>query len=108
MHIIIISVFFLFFVLTLFGFNIKWIKNKLSSVKETDAEVIEKECFSDLVQGKFEALSSQPQEHYIITFICDNKKRKFNVSGNAYDNYRIGDCGILKYQGNIILDFNKL
>lgn len=107
MKTIIISITFLFLVFTLFGFDVRWIKNKLSSVKKVDAKVIKKDYFSDLVQGKFEMLRSQQREHYIITFICDDKKLKFDVSENAYDNYHIGDCGILKYRGKIILDFNK-
>ena len=105
MIIILIAVVFLIFIF--FGYNVSWIKNKLSSVKKVDAEVIKKEYSSDLVQGRTDMLRSKPKEHYIITFMCNGKKLKFNVSENEYDNYRIGDRGILKYRGNIILDFNK-
>ncbi len=107
MKFIIISIIFWFLVFAFCGLDVRRIINRLSSTKEVDAEVINKECFSDFVRGRIATLSSQPREHYIVTFMCNNKKRKFNVSGNAYDNYHVGDYGRLKYCGDIILTFNK-
>jgi len=52
-------------------------------------------------------LLSKPQERYVITFLYDSKKRRFCVPERAYDNYRVGDCGMLTYKGDVVLNFNK-
>ncbi len=100
----IINMIFIILILVIFiGIGIRILKNKLSAVKEIEAEVIKKECFTEMTIRHSLPTS---RKRFIITFMCNGKKLAFDVSEFSYSNYRVGERGILKYRGNTILDFN--
>jgi len=80
---------------------IKFFKSRHSSVMSVRATVVDKYIHKPVsrMPGAF-----APQS-YMIVFMVGNKKLQFAVSEYSYNNYKVKDVGILKYQGNSLIDF---
>ena len=85
------------------GIIIKIITNIFSKEKSIEATVIDKQSYDKQVYRKSQAPFMRKE--YVITFLCGNKKKYFNVSELSYKNYRVNQKGILKYKGNQIISF---
>ena len=85
------------------GININIIKNIFSKEKTIRATVVDKQCYDKQIYRKSQAPFMRKE--YVITFLCGNKKRYFNVSELSYRNYKVNQKGTLKYKGNQIIDF---
>lgn len=79
--------------------------NTYSKEKSIEAEVIDKNSYNKEIIRKNE--SSVKKKEYIITFLCKNKKKYFNVSELSYKNYKLKQKGILRYKGNKLIDFKE-
>jgi len=86
------------------GIIVKLIVNLFSKEKIIEATVIDKQSYSKQINRKNQAPFIRKE--YVITFLCGNKKKYFNVSELSYRNYRVNQKGTLKYKGNQITDFN--
>lgn len=86
------------------GISINIIKNIFSKEKTIRATVVDKQCYDKQIYRKAQAPFKNKE--YVITFLCENKKKCFNVSELSYENYKLNQKGILKYKGNQIIDFN--
>jgi len=86
------------------GVIIKATVNHFSKVKQIKAVVINKQCCNKRIYRKSQAPFTRKE--YVITFLCGNKKKYFNVSELSYRNYRVNQKGTLIYKGNQIIDFN--
>lgn len=82
---------------------VRIIKNSLAKVKQAQAVVIDKQCFQKPISGK--SSTAFPKNTYIVTFLCGNKKKHFEVSEFSYNGYRVNEKGILKYKGTRLIDF---
>jgi len=85
------------------GISIKVIINIFSKEKSIKAIVVDKQSYDKQIYRKSQALFTRKE--YVITFLCGNKKKYFNVSEFSYGNYQVNQKGILKYKGNRIVDF---
>lgn len=85
------------------GISIKIIKNIFSKEKTVKATVVDKQCYDKQIYRKNQAPFTRKE--YIITFLCGDKKKYFNVSELSYKNYRINQKGTLNYKGSRIIDF---
>ena len=85
------------------GIIIRVIINLLSKEKSIKAIVVDKQCYDKQIYRKSQAPFMRKE--YVITFLCGNKKRYFNVSELSYRNYKVNQKGTLKYKGNQIVDF---
>ena len=85
------------------GISIKVIINIFSKEKSIKAIVVDKQCYDKQIYRKSQATFMRKE--YVITFLCGNKKRYFNVSELSYKNYKVNQKGTLKYKGNQIIDF---
>ena len=85
------------------GFIIKVVSEFSAKEKTIKAVVIDKQSYDKQIYRKSQ--TSFTQKEYVITFLCENKKKYFNVSELSYINYRINQKGMLKYKGNRIIDF---
>ncbi len=76
--------------------------NRFSKIREVNAEVIKKERYAETV-----IRMKRPTQVYrnVVTFMCSDKKRTFYVSEFSYDGYNVGECGILRYRADEIVDF---
>ena len=86
------------------GIIIRVIINLITKEKSIKATVIDKQSYDKQIYTK----SQTPfiRKEYVITFLCGNKKRYFNVSELSFENYKVNQKGTLKYKGNQIIDFN--
>ena len=86
------------------GISINIIKNIFSKEKTIRATVVDKQCYDKQIYRK----NQDPftRKEYIITFLCGDKKKYFNVSELSYKNYRVNQKGMLKYKGTKIIDFS--
>ena len=85
------------------GIIIRVIINLFSKEKSIKAIVVDKQCYDKQIYRKSQAPFMRKE--YVITFLCGNKKRYFNVSELSYRNYKVNQKGTLKYKGNQIIDF---
>jgi len=90
-------------VIIVVGISIKIIKNIISKEKIIKAIVIDKQSYDKQIYRKNQAPFTRKE--YIITFLCGNKKKCFNVSELSYKNYQFNQKGNLKYKGAQIIDF---
>ena len=90
-------------VIIVVGISIKIIKNIFSKEKTVKATVVDKQCYDKQIYRKNQAPFTRKE--YIITFLCGDKKKYFNVSELSYKNYRINQKGTLNYKGSRIIDF---
>ena len=96
-------IFVLIGVITVVGIIIRVIINIFSKEKSIMAKVVDKQSYDKQIYRKNQAPFMRKE--YVITFLCGNKKKYFNVSELSYRNYRINQKGTLKYKGNQIVDF---
>ena len=87
-----------------FGIIIRVIKNLITKEKSIKATVIDKQSYDKQIYRKSQAPFIRKE--YVITFLCGNKKKYFNVSELSFGNYKVNQKGTLKYKGNQIIDFN--
>ena len=85
------------------GIIIRVIMNICSKEKSIKAIVVDKQSYDKQIYRKSQAPLTRKE--YVITFLCGNKKKYFNVSEFSYGNYQVNQKGILKYKGNRIVDF---
>ena len=97
-------IFALIWAIIVIGIIVKVIINLFSKEKSIRAIVVDKQSYDKQIYRKNQA--PFPRKEYVITFLCGNKKRYFNVSELSYRNYKINQKGTLKYKGNQIIDFN--
>ena len=71
--------------------------------KSIKATVLDKQSYDKRIYRKNQAPFTQKE--YVITFLCGNKTKYFNVSELSFENYKVNQKGILKYKGNRIIDF---
>ena len=90
-------------VIIVVGISIKVIINIFSKEKSIMAKVVDKQSYDKQIYRKSQAPFIQKE--YVITFLCGNKKKYFNVSELSYRNYKVNQKGTLKYKGNQIVDF---
>lgn len=83
---------------------VKVIINLFSKEKSIKAIVVDKQSYDKQIYRKSQAPFTRKE--YVITFLCGNKKRYFNVSELSYRNYKVKQKGTLKYKGSQIIDFN--
>lgn len=78
-------------------------QDRYSPITSVEAKVVDKYIADDFskVYGK---MAKKPQ--YYVVFAVKNKKRSFRVSEWSYGRYKISDCGMLKYQGNRLIEFS--
>ena len=86
------------------GISINIIKNIFSKEKTIRATVVDKQCYDKQIYRKNQ--DTFTRKEYIITFLCGDKKKYFNVSELSYKNYRVNQKGMLKYKGTKIIDFS--
>jgi len=86
------------------GIIIRVIINLFSKEKSIKAIVVDKQSYDKQIYRKSQA--PHTRKEYVITFLCGNKKKYFNVSELSYRNYKVNQKGTLKYKGNQIVDFN--
>ena len=86
------------------GIIIRVIINLFTKEQSIKATVVDKQSYDKQIYRKSQAPFIRKE--YVITFLCGNKKRYFNVSELSYRNYKVNQKGILKYKGNQIIDFN--
>ena len=91
-------------VIIVVGISIKVIINIFSKEKTIKAIVVDKQSYDKQIYRKSQAPFTRKE--YVITFLCGNKKRYFNVSELSYRNYKVNQKGTLKNKGNQIIDFN--
>lgn len=87
-------------VIGIFG---KILINTFSKEQSIKAELVDKQCYDKRIYSKRQA--PYTKKEYVITFLCGNKKKYFNVSESSFKNYRVNQKGMLKYKGNKIIDF---
>ena len=78
--------------------------NIFSKEKSIKAIVVDKQSYDKQIYRKSQAPFTRKE--YVITFLCGNKKKYFNVSELSYRNYKVNQKETLKYKGNQIIDFN--
>ena len=86
------------------GIIIRVIINIFSKEKSIKAIVVDKQSYDKQIYRKSQAPFTRKE--YVITFLCGNKKKYFNVSELSYRNYKVNQKGTLKYKGNQMIDFN--
>ena len=96
-------IFALFAIIIVVGISTRIIKNIFSKEKTIKATVLDKKCYDKQIYGKNQAPFTKKE--YVITFLCGNKKKYFNVSEFSYRNYQVNQKGILKHKGTQIIDF---
>jgi len=79
----------------------KLVTDKISSVKSVKAVISHK--YKTNTASKYPETLRKP--NYVVIFDVGNQKRSFYVSEFSYNNYKIGEKGMLKYKGNKIVDF---
>lgn len=90
-------------VIIIVGIGIRVIKNYFSKEKATKATVIGKQCYDRRIYQKNGAPFTK--KVYVVTFLCENKKKHFTVSELSYINCRVNQEGTLRHKGNRIIDF---
>ena len=88
-------------ILAMVSILIRTIKNHYAPIKTVKAVVIDKnkiETFSKY-SGNGKA------ERYVIVFSANGKKKSFFVSQLSYNGYHINEKGMLKYQGDKLIEF---
>ena len=65
--------------------------------------LVDKQSYDKQIYRKSQAPFTRKE--YVITFLCGDKKKYFNVSEFSYRNYQVNQKGTLKYKGNRIVDF---
>ena len=85
------------------GIIIKVIINMYSKEKSIHAVVVDKQSYDKQIYRKSQAPFTRKE--YVITFLCGDKKKYFNVSALSYGNYRINQKGSLRYKGSRLIDF---
>jgi len=91
-------------IIILCGIFYKVITIFYSKEKTVKATLIDKQFYEKRIASKSQAPHSKKE--YVLTFLCDNKKKHFNVSELSYRNYKVNQRGTLKYKGHKIIDFN--
>ncbi len=91
-------------IIIILGIIIRLINSLYSKEKTVKATLIDKQFFEKRIVSKSQAPHSKKE--YVLTFLCDNKKKYFNVSELSYKNYKVNQRGTLKYKGHKIIDFN--
>lgn len=86
------------------GIITKVVINIFSKEKSIEATVVDKQSYDRRIYKKSRAPVTKKE--YVITFLCSNKKKYFNVSELSYRNYKLNQKGTLKYRGNQITDFS--
>lgn len=71
--------------------------------KVETAVVINKQSYDRQVYRKGQAPFLKRE--YIITFLCRDKKRNFEVSELSYESYKMNQKGTLRYKGSKLIDF---
>ena len=69
------------------GIIIRVIINLFSKEKSIKAIVVDKQCYDKQIYRKSQAPFMRKE--YVITFLCKNKKRYFNVSELSFGNYKV-------------------
>ncbi|MBQ7902062.1 MAG: DUF2500 family protein [Clostridia bacterium] len=77
---------------------------KYATVKCVKAVVTDKQYIENLTHSKWQSMF--PQRNYVITFDCGGRKLHFDVSEISYNNYKIGQSGVLQYRGKTLIDFS--
>ena len=90
-------------VIIVIGILIRVIINLFSKEKSIKAIVVDKQSYDKQIYRKSQAPFIRKE--YVITFLCGNKKKYFNVSELSYSNYKVNQKGTLNYKGNKIVDF---
>lgn len=85
------------------GIIIRLMYRYFSKEKQEAAIVVKKQSYDKQIYRKKEA--SFVKKEYFVTFQCGNKKRHFEVSEFSYDNYKVNQKGVLRYQGSRLIDF---
>jgi len=96
-------VFLLIGIIIVMGIFSRILINSFSKEKSTNAVLVDKQYYEKRIYSKSQA--PYTKKEYVLTFLCGNKKKYFNVSELSYKNYRVNQKGILKYKGNQIIDF---
>lgn len=85
------------------GTIIKVMINLFSKEKSIKAIIVDKQSYDKQIYRKSQAPFTRKE--YVITFLCGNKKKYFNVSELSYRNYKVNQKRTPKYKGNQIIDF---
>lgn len=86
------------------GIAMRVLKNVLSKQKTVQATVVNKQEYKKLNMHKYQP--PKEEQKYVVSFLCDGKRKDFYVSLYMYDSLRINQTGKLTYKGGQILDFS--
>lgn len=78
-------------------------RNYAAKIIEVPATVVDKQTFTRTVVSKNR--TPEQRQCYVVTFLCEGKKRTFAVSELSFAQYTINEKGTLKYQGTRLLDW---
>lgn len=78
-------------------------RNYAAKIIEVPATVVDKQTFTKTAFSKNRA--PEQKQCYVVTFLCEGKKRTFAVSELSFAQYTINEKGTLKYQGTRLLDW---
>ena len=92
--------FYIIFCVLLFGLPmIRLLRTRCATVKTVKATLIDKHTIENF--SKYSGTGKSVK--YVVVFSVDGKKKSFYVSQFSYDGYRVGESGMLKYQGDKLI-----
>lgn len=104
-ELIINGIFVLLGIIIFAGITIRFMRNKFGIQKRVYAVIADKHSFER--KDFYKSQAPKTRKEYIVTFVAENKEISFNVSQISYNNYRVGQKGILKYKGNKLIEFRQ-
>lgn len=100
-NIIIISLFMGIGVLAMVSIIVRMVRSRCAPVRIAKAVVIDKHTVESF--SKYSGKGKHVK--YVIVFSVEGKKRSFFVSQFSYDGYKVNEKGMLKYKGDMIIEF---
>ena len=88
-------------ILAILSFFVRLVKNRHAPVETVRAVVIDKHTIETF--SKYSGTGKR--EKFVVVFSSGGRKFAFHVSEFSYNGYRIGDTGMLTYQGDKIIGF---
>ncbi|MBE6944634.1 MAG: DUF2500 domain-containing protein [Ruminococcaceae bacterium] len=101
MNIILATVLLGLWLLAMVVLLLRAIKNKKAPGKTVEAQVVHKQ----IVESVSKYAGNGKREQYVVVFSVDGRKKSFYVSSFSYAGYRIGEKGMLTYQGDKLIGF---
>ncbi len=79
----------------------RYIKSRYGKVRTVNARVVDKHTSESFDKYK----GNGKHLRYVVVFDIEGKRKAFYVSEFSYGLYRLNETGMLKYQGNRLIDF---